>query len=195
MNKTIVFLIISILFFSGFFLPVNATLLNEQVDINVNIPPYTHLNITDDSQLFNNVLSGEVGLYLSDGSQVKVKSLEHFNLTENDIIYHENVPGIKFKVKTNYLANIKVESDFNWGIESSSAFLVFQHWAPYKLEGIIHKNRNGNSTKEINYLHSGEIGEEKEYKIGGAIYIESIDDQPAGTYNNEITITVDKYEE
>jgi len=164
-----------------------ASLADKTVDVTIDVNPYATLDVRQE-RLFVAPLLGKAGLYLSDGHRVREEALEYFTLTDDDVVNHEKSDsiGIVFRVRSNRAVNVEISSPFNdngtW-IESPSAFLVFNHFNPWVLRGIVHP---GNRAVSIPHPASTEI----EYKIGGAIHIEEIDQQSAGVYTTEIVVTV-----
>ncbi len=164
-----------------------------EIEVKVNVEPYGVMDIIGED-LFVDDLEGEAGLYISDGRQVKSYALGLWDLKDADIVNHEGPRyGIIFQLYSNCDLKVEIAYDNNeWEpkLNSPNAFLIFEHWSPYDHLGTINGNHpEGENQDNVTFTHPAN-SEQNEYKIGGALYIENIGQQEAGTYSNTITITI-----
>ena len=170
-----------------------ANLDTDNVTVEAEIKTWANLNILESSSLFDKSLKGKEGLDVSDAHKVKGEAQDLWDLTDADLVNHEEAPGALFEIKSNDEVNVVVETPFDgdW-LNSPSAFLVFEHWSPYNHLGTLHNNHptEVDNNGMIQFTHGA--GGPSQYKIGGAVYIEDIAEDTPGKYSTSITITVEK---
>ena len=170
---------------------------------------------SDNTQEKGNLL-GRPGLYTSNKWQVRQVAVDYFKANRpnfasseyfwadveeewvEDAVGYDQNGGAYFRIESNCDTEVNVAFDWNDGSDMASELVlwVFRHdetnWPPVNVaedESYL-STQEGTGQMKFHHDYLGQHEDGKEYKIGGALFIDFISQQLAQTYEGVVTITV-----
>lgn len=174
--------------------------ISTDLPVVVSVGQYAKVSVPENlNKLFQDELIGEVGLYTSDKYNVQGEARKYFEKRNKtwEKEYNDTNGGAVFRIESN--CDVKVSVNFDWDTEaklnSEMILGIWHHVDGYPLvkatfEESMISTTNQEFKRPVTFLHQYKPNSEYEYKIGGAILIESISQQKADSYSGTITVTL-----